>query len=85
MGKGATLTITAKGQVTFRRSLLAHLGVRPGDRLAVELLPGGRAELHAAPRGSIDGFINTLARPGERPLSIEDMNEIAARGWAGEQ
>jgi bifunctional DNA-binding transcriptional regulator/antitoxin component of YhaV-PrlF toxin-antitoxin module len=28
-------TVTAKGQVTLRKELLAHLGVRPGQRLDV--------------------------------------------------
>lgn len=79
----ATLTVTAKGQVTFRRSLLDHLGAAPGDRLVVDLLPGGRAEVRAAARGRIDAFINALARPGESSVSVEEMNEIAASGWAG--
>ncbi len=77
------LTVTAKGQVTFRRSVLDHLGAAPGDCLDVHLLPGGRAEVHAAARGRIDDFIGALARPGERTVSIEEMNEAAASGWAG--
>ena len=28
-----TLTVTAKGQITLRKEVLRHLGVRPGDRL----------------------------------------------------
>ena len=27
-----TLTVTAKGQVTLRKDLLEHLGVRPGRK-----------------------------------------------------
>ena len=80
-----TLTVTAKGQVTFRRSVLDHLGAGPGDRLVVNLLPGGRAEVHAAARGGIDDFIGVLAQPNERTVSIEDMREIAASGWAGKR
>ncbi|HEX5319351.1 MAG TPA: AbrB/MazE/SpoVT family DNA-binding domain-containing protein, partial [Stellaceae bacterium] len=26
-----TLTVTAKGQVTLRKNLREHLGIRPGD------------------------------------------------------
>lgn len=36
--------------------------------------------------GTIDGFIHALdgkAKPG-MPMSLADMNEIAAAGWAGE-
>lgn len=39
------LTVTAKGQVTLRRSVLGHLGVGPGQKLGVALLLGGRVEL----------------------------------------
>lgn len=35
-------------QVTPRRELLGHLGVRAGDKIVVDLLPSGRAELRAA-------------------------------------
>jgi AbrB family looped-hinge helix DNA binding protein len=43
-----TLTITAKGQVTLRKDLLAHLGVRPGDKIEVETRPDRRIEVRAA-------------------------------------
>ena len=29
----ATLTVTARGQVTFRKEVLQHLGIRPGEKL----------------------------------------------------
>lgn len=81
----SVLTVTAKGQVTLRKELLEHLGVAPGDKIAVEFLPSARAEIRAAkPQNSIDDFIGCLAEPGTKPLSIEEINEIAARGWAGE-
>lgn len=78
------LTVTAKGQVTLRREVLRHLGIAPGDKIAVDLLPQGRAELRALkPAGSIDSFIGILRRPGTRSLSLEEISEIAAQGWAG--
>ena len=42
-----TLTVTAKGQVTLKKDLLKHLGVQPGQRLEVDLLPGGRLAVRA--------------------------------------
>ncbi len=42
-----TLTVTARGQVTFRKDVLEHLGVKPGDKIHLDLLPHGRAELTA--------------------------------------
>ncbi len=48
-----TLTVTARGQVTFRKDVLKHLGIRPGDKIHLDLLPDGRAELKAErPQGS---------------------------------
>jgi hypothetical protein len=45
--KSNTLSVTARGQVTFRKDLLAHLGVEPGGKIHVDLLPDGRAEITA--------------------------------------
>jgi bifunctional DNA-binding transcriptional regulator/antitoxin component of YhaV-PrlF toxin-antitoxin module len=79
-----SLTVTAKGQVTLRKAVLRHLGVVPGEKVAVDLLPGGRAELRAAKSpASIEDFIGCLGRPGTGPLSTEEIAEIAAEGWAG--
>ena len=80
---GTVLTVTAKGQVTLRREVLEHLGVTPGDRLVVELLPSGRVEVRAAEAGSISDFLGSLPVSDAKPLSIEEMNGIAAAGWAG--
>ena len=68
----STLTITAKGQVTLRKDVLAHLGLRPGQRIAVEKLPDGRLEVRAAkPAGAISDVFGTLHRKGGPRLSIE--------------
>ncbi len=78
------LTVTAKGQVTLRRSVLDHLGVRPGDKIAIDFLSSGRAQVRSAraPK-SIDGVIGRFARAGATPLTIDAMNDIAASGWSG--
>ena len=81
-----TLTITAKGQVTLRKELLRHLGVSPGEKIAIEQLPGGRIEVKAAqPTGSITDVFGLLKHKVSRPLSVEDINRIAAEGWAGKR
>ena len=81
-----TLTVTAKGQVTLRKDLLAHLGVHPGEKISVDKLPDGRIEVKAAgPTGTIADVFNLLKRDSQPTLSIEDMNRIAAEGWAGER
>ncbi len=83
----STLTITAKGQVTLRKDLLKHLGVQPGEPVTVEKLPNGRIEVKAAqPAGKISDVFNLLKRKRKnRSLTIEEINAIAARGWAGKR
>lgn len=81
-----TLTVTAKGQVTLRKDVLKHLGVHPGEKITVNKLPDGRIEVKAArPTGKISDVFDFLKRENRPPLSIEDMNKIAARGWAGKR
>jgi bifunctional DNA-binding transcriptional regulator/antitoxin component of YhaV-PrlF toxin-antitoxin module len=40
-----TLTITAKGQITLKREVLEHLGLQPGSRVEVDLLPNSKVGL----------------------------------------
>lgn len=80
----STLTVTAKGQVTFRKELLKELGVQPGDKLTVEVVGPGRAEVRAAKTGErFGGFIGCLENPEGIHLTIEEMNEVIADSWAG--
>jgi AbrB family looped-hinge helix DNA binding protein len=83
----STLTVTAKGQVTLRKDVLDHLGVHPGEKITVSKLPDGRIEVRAArPTGKISDVFGSLkAKQKGKALSIEDMNEIIARGWAGKR
>ena len=81
-----SLAVTMKGQVTLKRDLLQHLGIKPGERIDFDKLPGGELRVRAArPSGSIDKFIGRHAGKMKTPLTIEEMNEIAAAGWAGEE
>jgi len=78
------LTVTAKGQVTLRKDLLKHLGVRPGDKINAELRPGGRLEIAAArPKGQISDVFGFLARADGPRLSIEEIKKITEEAWAG--
>jgi bifunctional DNA-binding transcriptional regulator/antitoxin component of YhaV-PrlF toxin-antitoxin module len=82
----ATLTVTARGQVTFRKDVLQHLGIAPGDRIEVDLLPDGRASLRAArPAGTVDGFLGLLAGKTTKVATLDEIAEAAAKGWAGER
>jgi AbrB family looped-hinge helix DNA binding protein len=80
----STLKITAKGQVTLRKELLKHLGVRAGDRVAVETLPNGRLEVRAVRgTGHISDVFGMLKQEGGPKFTIEEINEAIADGWAG--
>ena len=81
-----TLVTNAKGQVTLRKDLLNHLGVRRGEKIAVAKLPGGRIELRATrPAGKISDVFGLLKKKDGPSLSIEEINRIAADGWAGKR
>lgn len=80
------LTVTARGQVTFRKDVLQHLGIRPGEMIELDLLPDGRAMLKAAePSGTINDFIGLLSGKTKKPLTVGEIKEIAAAGWAGKK
>ena len=82
----AKLTITAKGQVTFKQELLKHLGVGPGQQIEADKLPDRRVVVRAAAQdGTIADFIGCLSGRRGPKLKLEEINEIAARGWAKEK
>jgi bifunctional DNA-binding transcriptional regulator/antitoxin component of YhaV-PrlF toxin-antitoxin module len=82
----STLTVTAKGQVTFRKDLLQHLGVRPGEQLTVQKLPDGRIQVMATkPSGQISDAFDMLKSKATTRLSVEEINAIAVQGWAGKR
>ncbi|MBU4610912.1 AbrB/MazE/SpoVT family DNA-binding domain-containing protein [Achromobacter sp. GG226] len=81
----SSLTVTAKGQVTLKRELLQHLGIKPGEQIEFDKLPGGELRVRASrPAGSIEGFLGLLAGRTRKVATIDEMNEVTARGWAGE-
>ena len=77
------LTVTAQGQVTFQQEILQHLGIKPGDKIEIELLPEGRGLLKPAqPTGTINGFIGLLAGRTTKTATLAEINKAAAQGWA---
>jgi bifunctional DNA-binding transcriptional regulator/antitoxin component of YhaV-PrlF toxin-antitoxin module len=79
-----TLTVTARGQVTFRKDVLKHLGIKPGEKIELDLLPSGRAMLKAArPMGTMTDFVGLLAGRTAKIATIEEIDKAATMGWAG--
>ena len=82
----STLKVTAKGQVTLRQDVLKHLGVHPGEKISVEKLPDGRVEVRAVrPKRPISDVFGLFKSENGPSLSIEEINELAAEGWAGKR
>jgi bifunctional DNA-binding transcriptional regulator/antitoxin component of YhaV-PrlF toxin-antitoxin module len=79
----ATLTVTSRGQVTFKKEVLQHLGIKPGEKIELDLLPDGCGILKAARQTqSIAGFVGLLAGRTNKVASIEEINAATEQGWA---
>lgn len=79
------LTVTTKGQVTLRKEVLRHLGVQPGDKLNVDLLGEHRVQLRPKAGQHVSGIFGLLEQANRKRLSIEEIRDAAAAGWAGEE
>lgn len=85
----ATLTVTLDGTLVTQPEVLKHLGLEPGQTLAIDLLPNG----HIAPAtdmgpkrtGTWDDVFGCLQGKTDVVLTIEEINEAIAAGWAGER
>jgi AbrB family looped-hinge helix DNA binding protein len=70
--------ITVKGQATIPKAIRKHLGLKPGDRVKFFIHPDGTVVLlPMLPASSLRGM---LKRPGQRPVTIEEMDEAIAAG-----
>lgn len=80
----STLTVTERGQITFRKDVLKHLGIQPGGKIRLDLLPDGRAELRAEqPKGSWRDLQSLLkGKTNGTRRSIEDINVAIAEAGA---
>ena len=79
-----TLTVTARVQVTFRKEVLQHLGIKPGERIEMDLLPDGRATLRAVQQKAsfrkLRGFLK--GKTNGKVLTIEEMDDAIAEAGA---
>ncbi len=71
-----TTTLTSKGQITLPKLVRERLALKQGDRLEVEVGPGGSVLLvreQPPPLGAVCGLLRHLA--GKRPVSTEGMRQ----------
>jgi bifunctional DNA-binding transcriptional regulator/antitoxin component of YhaV-PrlF toxin-antitoxin module len=79
----AVLKLTARGQVTLRKEVQRHFGVKPGEKIELELLPGGKGVVKAArKKGSIDDFIGCLAGKSKVKLTVDEINQAIEKAGA---
>jgi AbrB family looped-hinge helix DNA binding protein len=80
----ATLTVTERGQVTFRKEVLQHLGIKPGEKIEVELQPNGHAIIRAVskkmPLRALQGFLK--GKTNGKVLTIQEINDVIAKAGA---
>lgn len=82
----ATLTVTAKGQITLKQDLLRHLNAAPGQKVEIEKLPDGRLMVQSAVRtGSIEDFFGCLEQKNGPKLTIAQIKKITEDAWAGKR
>ncbi|QIK63485.1 AbrB/MazE/SpoVT family DNA-binding domain-containing protein [Leucobacter viscericola] len=77
----AYVTLSSKGQVTIPKSIRDEMKLEPGSQLRFVHMSDGRVEL--IPRtGSMQDLIGILHDPNRKPISIDEMNDAIADGWA---
>jgi hypothetical protein len=79
----AIVSTTSRGQVTLRKEIFQHVGVRPGEKLEIDLLPGGEFRGRAVRRkGKIADVFGMLAGKTNVKLTIDEINEAIAKAGA---
>jgi antitoxin PrlF len=72
-------TVSVKGQTTLPRDVRAALGLTSGDRVRYVILDG---EVRIVKARSVKELRGVLARSGQRPVSLEAMDEAIGAGAA---
>lgn len=78
----ATAAVTSKGQITIPAEVREDLGLKVGDR--VSFIKGERGEyILKSKTGSIQD-VKGMWKWSGKPATIDEMNEVIAKGWAGQ-
>ena len=78
------MTLTSKGQFTFNKGLLEHLGIRAGDRIAIRKMPNGKVEIEAQKNKLTDDELFALLRKTlktDKKFSLEEIQEAIIQGY----
>lgn len=74
-------TLTAQGQTTIPKFVREHLGLEPGDSIRFFPMDDHVQMMRV---GSVKELLGMVGNNASEAVSIEEMNEIITKGWAGE-
>ena len=74
----ASATVTSKWQMVIPKPVREHLGVQPGDQLEFVIEDDGKVVVRPAVL-DVRALKGILARPGRKPVSVEQMNRSIRR------
>jgi antitoxin PrlF len=77
----STATVTSKGQVTIPKDVRDALNLRQGTQIIFVVQPDGSVLLRPKTKNLKD-MVGMLK--AKRHVTVEEMNDVIARGWAGE-
>lgn len=77
-----TAAVTSKGQITIPADVRTDLGLKAGDRVQFIKDETGKYILKPQ-KGSLQDVRGMWKWTG-KPLTIEEMNQVIAKGWAGQ-
>lgn len=69
-----TATVTSKGQITIPKEVRDALRVDTGDQVEFTINDGGEVVVRSL-SGDVRRLRGILKRPGQRAVSVEEMNE----------
>jgi bifunctional DNA-binding transcriptional regulator/antitoxin component of YhaV-PrlF toxin-antitoxin module len=80
-----TLSVTARGQITLKKEILRHMGIKPGEKIQLDLLPEGKIGLRAEenkklPLSKLVGCLKN--KTNGTVLTIDEINEAIAEAGA---
>lgn len=74
-------TLTSKGQITLPKPVRDRLNLRPGDRVGVVINEEGEIRVRTS-RHDVRDLKGLLHRRGRKPVTLEQMDAVVARGGA---
>jgi antitoxin PrlF len=81
----AIVSTTSRGQVTLRKEFFRHLGIKPGEKMEIDLLPGGEIRGRAVrKKGKIENVFGILAGKANARLTIEGIDEAIGKAVVDE-